>query len=223
MPDGNATDEIESLLPALAPGMFVQIDSEDNKFKYMAYLVGVDENRTLITQLPTAKQLNRLDLIYEDLLPVHHKVVMRLVQEGIVYAFRTEVLGLMYKPSRLLFTSYPTDIQTRVLRKDHRYPCTLPATIKGLDGFLTNVSHGGCQFQFPLTENAVGTLTPSDDKLALTIRFPYDSNASGLNVTIKSVREEKELGVVGLAIEGDSSAIDKYMDSLQLEALAGFL
>ena len=71
------TAPLESLVH-LDIGSMVQITSKDGSLQYMAQLVGVDNKKTIITNMPSAKQLNKDSVVEGDVFIVGHPLVMRV-------------------------------------------------------------------------------------------------------------------------------------------------
>jgi c-di-GMP-binding flagellar brake protein YcgR len=80
----------------------------------------------------------------------------RLIHEGVIYTFSTEVLALMNFPAQLIFLKYPLKIDVVQLRKDRRYKVNVPAVFhNNTQNFLVKVSTvkdismQGCHISIP--------------------------------------------------------------------------
>jgi c-di-GMP-binding flagellar brake protein YcgR len=80
----------------------------------------------------------------------------RLLHEGVIYTFNTEVLAAMTSPAPLIFLKYPARIESVQLRRDRRYRVNLPAVLQdNTQNFLikvssvTDISMQGCRVSIP--------------------------------------------------------------------------
>jgi c-di-GMP-binding flagellar brake protein YcgR len=105
----------------------------------------------------------------------HNQVIVRYVHKGAVYGFRCTLLGLMNEPFRLIFLSYPDNIEVIKLRKNDRIPCMMPASVKlngvTFKGLVRDLSMEGCGMAFSTTsEDRLSELSlPIEAALSLQI------------------------------------------------------
>ncbi|MEE8057542.1 MAG: PilZ domain-containing protein [Pseudomonadales bacterium] len=224
-----ATDiKREELAAKLDIGTTVHINNEDNTVKYSAYLVGYDHG-TLITSLPTTKQLNKENISYDKLFVAQQPLIIRLIVNGVIYAFKSPIMAIHLEPCQLLLNSLPEKIQTKPLRQAVRYPCVLQAGFLIGDtkyrGAVTNISNQGCLFRMKTIANitSIKAMKENDNTSNLEIQFPFDQGMELLDVKVKSILEDGENLLLGMALTGDINVVEKYIESMQLEELTEFL
>jgi len=128
-----------------------------NDTRLSVTLIGIDKYKAIllkITSLP-------MNVDFCDF-KVGSLCVVRILLEGtngVCAAFRTEVISSLTFPSRILFISYPKELQYRRLRFSRRIDIHLPANlvtkdkktneeIVNIKGFINNISANGCRFEF---------------------------------------------------------------------------
>ncbi len=225
-------DNVKKLnkLPSIESGAVIQVSDSSGGLKYVSRFVGID-GAVVITRLPAVSQINPSaanaeDLTFRDTFHKKRTLVMRLISKGQVYAFETEVIDLFLQGSKLLMSSYPKLVQSRMLRKEPRYPCTLPATLKigelTTTGVLVNFSLGGGLFQ--LTEEVDATVLrqakADDQALELQLQLPFDEQPEKLSGKLMSAPSPE--GQVGVAFDSGTETIQRYITSLKLDTISGY-
>jgi hypothetical protein len=204
-------------------GTSVQVSSTDKKIQYSTVLLGADRGNTIITRLPSAKLLGLEQAIYDDLFFSGKVFIFRMILNGVVHAFKTATIASYHKPSRLLITEHPAEVQTRELRKEKRYPCTLPIKFNdpSIEGLIANISTGGCQIVLSKTtapEN-IEALQNITEEISLDITYPNNDNISTQQAEIKSIKNSAKQCILGIAFSGNMTAAEQYINSLQLEEI----
>lgn len=212
----------------LAIGSVVQTSSQTQDNQFIVNLVGIEQGKAVITTLPATHNLPE-HASYETLFTKGMVLEMRIIHHGTIIAFESGVLAIEQGYSQLLITSYPEMVETRRLRKDTRFPCTLSTDIMlGVThtyGVIINISNGGCLL------NLAGDIDPQiieeakklEQPFELEVFFPFSDNSVTLMAVAKSVTILSERKVeVGLAFSQEYEVIRKYLDSLQLESVAPF-
>ena len=212
-----------AMLAKLSLGALVQVSSPDGSLKYLTRLIGVDGSKTLITALPTPKQLKKetVSVVYDNLFFPDKVFVMRLIAQGSVFAFESIVTAVNYTGCKLLLTSFPKNIQSQTLRQDARFPCTFSAQCQleeiVFDGVLVDISNGGCQLHFDPEQFNIELDKLKNQHLTLTVHFTHEDNSSSLDATIMSVQKiENHDVVLGLAFVQTQKVVSDYINSLQL-------
>lgn len=210
-------------------GSVIQVSSDNNAQKYMTHLVGIDGEKTIISGLPSLKQINREGAVYEDVFFPSKKLIMRVVAGGVVYAFQTSITNIYHDgQSRLLLSSYPEVIQQRNLRNETRYPCTLPADLLfenfAFKSVINNISQGGCQLLVFPADSIKELLRAKADteQVAIDIHFPLEDKPEKLKARIRSLEIEEGLYKLGVAFEGEKESVKRFMDALHLESIEAF-
>ncbi len=221
----------EELISKVAIGSAIHVIGENGNLKYRANVVGY-EGGVLLTSLPSAKQLQKDDVAYGELFPDNVQLVMRLIVNGVIYAFKSEVRAINLKSCKLLLSSLPKNIQIRKLRQGVRYPCMLQAGLligeTKYRGVLLNISEGGCLFRMKASVKieSIKGLIEKKVTSSLNVRFPFEEKSSSFYVIMKSIKEEPSgdllLGI-SYAEKEATDVIKKYLDFMQLEELSDYL
>jgi len=226
MPDNKTLEK----LPPIESGAVIQISDVNGVMKYVTRLVGVDGG-VIISRLPSVSQLKKSGmgsdlLIYRDTFFTKRKLVMRLISNGHIYAFETDVMDLFLQGGQLLMSSYPKLVQCRMLRKEPRYPCTLPATVtvgeSSFSGVMINFSQSGGLFQRTEEIDQAVLLQAKDDDLdiSLSLQLPFDDNPAQLKGKLMAVSgNDKQIGLS--FVEGEE-VIQRYITSLKLDSISEY-
>ncbi len=228
----NLTLDPLSLLPI---GSIVQVSSPDNKsLKFLTRLIGIDNNKTIITEMPTTRQLQRPGKIAEDLFYSDRTLVMRVLAEGVIYAFKSPIVHTYHGLSRLLVTAYPEQIQRRKLRKETRFPCTIPADLlwqgERYSGALSNISHSGCQLLLPDNPNIQvnyktlrDTGEAGEKQVKMEIQFPFTDKPNLLDVIVRSTSRQADGCIaMGTLFNGDTDAVKIFLEPLHLNSIESY-
>lgn len=217
-------------LPVIDSGTVVQVNDSGGGIKYVSRFVGMD-SQVIITRLPPVSQLNKSgmgteDLTYRDTFHKKRKLIMRMIVNGQIFAFETEVIDLMLQGSKLLITTYPKAIQSRLLRKEPRYPCTLPTVLttgeESLEGVLINLSSSGGLLQLtgePELES-LQALKSEQGEVSLNVTMPFDEQPVAIKAKVMSLAAPEYQ--VGLAFVDGKEAIQKYITTLKLDSIGDF-
>ena len=123
-------------------GIKLLIDFDDLVVPFHSTLVGIEDGKYLILKAPGP--IGRID---HDLFKVENLIVKSLYK-GTVYAFRSKVINIVSKPSKLMFIEYPREIEHHELRSHKRFKCNIAirsvADKKEKNGVIKNISKGGC-------------------------------------------------------------------------------
>jgi len=222
----------ERLISKVEIGTAIHVNSESGSFKYRANLVGYNHGM-LLTSLPSEKQLDLKDVNYPVLFAQGTSTVMRLIIDGVIYAFKSEIQDIHQRASKILVSQLPETIQMRRLREGVRYPCVLQANFllgeTKYRGVLTNISEGGCLLSMKsgsYTE-AIKTEMKNDKSTSLDVRFPFEEKDCTFDVKVKSVGGTSDsnllIGISFISEEKELDVIRKYLDFMQLEELSEYL
>jgi c-di-GMP-binding flagellar brake protein YcgR len=196
-------------------GMPLQLRFEGLSDSYKSTLVGMERAQYLICSVP------RIPGIWVKL---HRKdrTIVRYVHKGVVYGFKSTLLGIVDEPFRLLLLSYPQDIETVRLRQYDRLPCLIPATAKLRDaqfgGAILDISLGGCCFAFsPSSEDEVSQVQPGDE-IALSAQMPGVPRDLTIRMTVGSIRRQNSRISIGGSfkdLENDAlTAVENYVGTM---------
>lgn len=223
-------DNLAEGLPVIDSGTVVQVNDAGGGIKYVSRFIGMD-SQVLITRLPPVSQLNKSgmgteDLTYRDTFYKKRKLVMRMITNGQIFAFETEVIDLMLQGSKLLITTYPKMVQSRLLRKEPRYPCTLPTTLNGgelaLEGVLLNLSSSGGLLQLTGEPDCdpLQPLKAEQSEIDLQVQMPFDEQPVEIKARLMSVSGSDFQ--VGLEFVDGTEIIQKYITTLKLDSISDF-
>jgi hypothetical protein len=149
---------------------------------------------------------------------------MRLVFNGVVYAFESAVIGLFHKEGNILLSSFPKSIHQRVLRKESRYACTLlckfDVAAQQVEGVITNISLSGCQLLINnrKDESLLKPLENSGATVVFNVFFPYEDGEQIVQGEVKSIKNgDNQSLILGIFFLGDTAVVKRYFDVLHLE------
>ncbi len=120
--------------------MHIQLGGD---IQFKSVLVGIDAQESIILRSPASAQIR--SELYEG-----RPIIVKCVQSGSVYGFRSKVLCNVLHPNvRMLVISYPSKIESVNLRKHPRICCYLPVEISTEEarhsGIIIDLSMGGCR------------------------------------------------------------------------------
>lgn len=210
----------------LQPGSMVTMESEDDECHFKVYLVGIDNQHSIITTLPTPAALPA-NASYESIFHEGRIFELKTIHDGHVVAFETAPKGFF--ETRLFIGTFPEMIETRQLRRDTRFPCALSCDIRFANklsyGAITNISNGGCQLTVKgdAESEFIADALTSKQPIDLEVFFPYAENAMVLSVDVKSAHREVDGDwKVGAEFTQAFESVRLYLESLQLDGIAPF-
>ena len=142
--------------------------------RFKTDFVGMERGRYLIVRLPRIPGVR--EQLYDE-----KPVKVRYIHEGNVYGFESLVVSILATPFRLLFLTYPKNIETLNLRQCPRVDCYLPVAV-GLsdnryDGLVLNLSCGGCQVVVETKDKVALPKIAVDEDITLEFKmFASDKN-----------------------------------------------
>ncbi len=125
-------------------GIKLLIDFDGLAVPFRSTLVGIEPGKYLILKAP-----GPIGNIDHDFFKVEELIVKSLYK-GTIYAFRSNVINIVAKPSKLIFIEYPQRIEHHELRRHKRFKCNIATqTEVNKDengGTIKNISKGGCLY-----------------------------------------------------------------------------
>ena len=104
----------------------------------------------------------------------------KLLYEGTVYTFNSEVLSVLTSPAQLIFLKYPSNIEVVQLRRDKRFRANLPAVFKNnTQNFiirqvtLTDISMQGCRIRLPEGTKHPDFMVDDICKVSFIVMYKY--------------------------------------------------
>ena len=126
----------------LGDRMLLKVDAIEGFLK--TDLVGMVDNQYLIVDMPKGGPAVK-NKFFEG-----NMVLVRYLHNGAIFAFQSYVLGVVDKPVRLVFLSFPAIVSRQELRREQRVECYLNAAIEMdggvLNGAVLDISPSGCRF-----------------------------------------------------------------------------
>jgi c-di-GMP-binding flagellar brake protein YcgR len=131
----------ESLL--IPSGTQVQLEIDGIPAKLRSHSVGCLPEGCLIFRYPT---MTHPGAIAHKLFK-GNKISLQYMDKGNVFTFRTELLGFITEPVKLIFLAYPSEITRQNLRNVARTSCSLIAEVdvngEKFEGIITDISETG--------------------------------------------------------------------------------
>ncbi|WP_299201094.1 PilZ domain-containing protein [uncultured Amphritea sp.] len=214
--------------PAIEQGCVIQVSDTVSGIKYISRFFGI-EGKVLVTRLPAVSQLKKSgmgtdELTYRDTFTKKRKLVMRMISHGRVYAFETEVVDLFLLGGRLLMSTYPKKIQSRMLRKEPRYPCAIPSELVigevTISGIMINFSTSGGLLKLTKEQDPelLQQARSEQQECILKLQLPFDEQPSEVHCRVMSLSVPDQQS--GLAFTADRDVILRYITALKLESIS---
>jgi c-di-GMP-binding flagellar brake protein YcgR len=120
--------------------IFVELSG---RLSFDTHVIGFETGSYIIV-----KQVNSRS---DSEISAHSTCNAKLIHDGIIYTFSTEVLAALTSPASLIFLKYPARIDVVQLRRDRRYSVNLPAVFQNNTqkfmikvSAVTDISMQGC-------------------------------------------------------------------------------
>ncbi|VAX24399.1 hypothetical protein MNBD_NITROSPINAE03-1030 [hydrothermal vent metagenome] len=144
--------------------------------------------------------------------------LIRFLEKGSVYGFKTSVIKTYSKPSSVCVIEYPASIKTVNLRKSRRITTLLPATIEtengSFAGAFIDLSEGGGLFStLAMEHEAIKT----GAECFVSVTLPSGEKVEKLRSHLCSVKKREGKTLVGLCFdhngESPSLTLQSYYDT----------
>lgn len=182
------------VLPGLSLGNLLQLQF-DGLGSSRSTLVGLEPGKFLIVNTPPIADIG------SKLFMKNHGIV-RYLSSGNIYAFRCTLLGIIKEPFRLSILSYPESIENMNLRKHERISCILDATVSHCEklygGFVTDLSIGGCSFDFNKSDLTAFPELKITDALLVSLQLKQKGELSEIHSIVRSMKRDKDTLSLGL-------------------------
>jgi c-di-GMP-binding flagellar brake protein YcgR len=164
------------------PGTPTVLEVRDyQKAKYTSHVRGCRGGQFLILDHPLR---DGRPIALADATPC----IVRLIHDGEIIGFRTEIMSVVRNPAPLIFLRYPENFEKTQLRKHARYPVAIE-TILSKDKLkgrvngqprtkMLNLSAGGCMIESPAPMDL-------DSFLYLTVFLPEQDRVDDLEAEVK--------------------------------------
>lgn len=178
-------------------GIKLLIDFDGLAASFQSTLVGIEHGKYLLLKAPGP--FGRID---HDLFKVEDLIIKSLYK-GTVYAFRSKLMSIISKPSKLMFIEYPLQIEHHELRSHKRFKCSIVTETdvnkRERGGVIENISKGGCLCiveTFSTDKNFTDDLL--NDTIPFRCHFPGSKGEVSFRGEIKNTRKESDEIVIGI-------------------------
>ena len=173
-------------------GSEVLFQLEGSKERLKAVLVGMEPQKFIILNIPSAPALKEMISIGSDM-------IIRYVFTGNVFAFKATVIGVISEPFPLTFISYPKSIEILNLRSEKRVECNIPATVyvnhKRTEGVIVDISFNGVRIACEILENMSIEI---DNEVFVEFPLPGLKGEHNFFGKIKNIAKEKKKASLGI-------------------------
>lgn len=130
---------------AMELGTHLHFELEGVPTRLRSVLIGMEHNEYLVVKAPKTKLINGIG----NRMSAGAGIVVRYVHQGSVFAFSSQLLGVIKNPVELMFIKMPDAVEEHQIRSAERIDCYLPATIdvdkQNVSGTIIDISRTGCQ------------------------------------------------------------------------------
>lgn len=225
IPTLDSSSQPQLKLTYLRPGDMIDVEfSAATKVRTKLQLVGFDTGNYLLLKQPNP----RTDGSYADVLFEGNPVIVRLVLEGETgecIAFKTNIRAVSNIPFRLLYLSYPKQVENRALRAQKRVSTHIPVDVtadnsqastkkKLASGVIVDISSAGCRILFK-AQSQSGNVTHMNIKI--NIGSGSQKDLLTLSGQIMNQRKERGMISVGVRFTDDETHISNVFDHLLID------
>ncbi|MDL2316558.1 flagellar brake protein [Desulfovibrio sp. OttesenSCG-928-A18] len=174
--------------------------------------LGTSHYDFLILRLPSVPGL------VKKLIP-DTRVEVRYLANAAVTTFLTEIITYSFKPTLLLYTTYPDRMSILETRRYQRISCSLPASLfsqhgEGV-GVLHDLSSGGCRVDVDLKGQSDLRRLKAGESLILQTVLSPQGKVSRVACVVRSTETSGSRLALGLAFDHNdvsfNNALDGYM------------
>lgn len=178
-------------------GIRLLIDFDNLDVSFRSTLVGIEHGKYLLIKAPSPfSQKDQDRFKVEDL-------IIKTLYKGTIYAFRSKLMAIIDKPSRLMFIEYPFKIEHHELRSHKRFKCSIVTQTQVMEkergGVIENISEGGCLCvleTFPSDRDLAGNLVT--DTIHFRCRFPGAQGEISFLGEIRNAKKKADEVAVGI-------------------------
>jgi c-di-GMP-binding flagellar brake protein YcgR len=201
-------------LPGIYLGTLLQLQFE-GLGSSRSTLIGMEPGKFLVVNTPPIADIG------SKLFMKNHGIV-RYLSSGNVYAFRCTLLGIIKEPFRMSILSYPDSIENINLRKYERISCILDATIshqeKSFEGIVTDLSIGGCSFDFNKSDLTAFPEIKITDEVSVSMQLKQKGEIRKMQSVVRSMKKDKDTLSLGLQFVPADNAEEKDRAEKELTA-----
>ena len=172
-------------------GAKLHISVDGTATKHEAVLVGIRNDEYMIVKMP------------EKVFYIGHKLVVRYIHKGRIYAFKAEVLANIFEPDLLVFIKIPKEIMDKNLRSHSRSSCSLPVYVEVgihmLQAVVSDISPKGAMI---IVDKVVSKIKEgrlrAGDEMQVSIQFAGSETIHNVDAAIRNVGTEKHVYRIGV-------------------------
>ena len=208
--------ELHNYLP-ISVGTEILVDIVDLKIRLKSELVGIEDEEYLLIKLSHQEP----DGGFDDDTITKSPIVIKYAYRGSVYGFKAAVLNIISNPARLVFISYPKEIEEHNVRASSRFDCVLPAEgiFEGTSTelIITDISTNGCRCvimtALVLNKKKLHEVLNMDSAMELDLQFPGMKEKLRLSGVIKNINKDSEEIMCGVKFEKMSKKTQKNLEN----------
>jgi c-di-GMP-binding flagellar brake protein YcgR len=194
-------------------GANVHVSKVFEREKLSGRIVGLSEYKYLILEIP-------LVIGHRARYTPGSTVIVKLVREGTVYGFYSEVLQLHYDPAPVMYLKYPGEVESFEFRSAKRFICNVPARMYNDNAhyycLINDISAGGCNLTVQQSSLKGDEHIDAGEDVKLLLNL-YGLGELELDCHVRSVK--KSGGGLSYGVQFDENGksyalISKYLDIL---------
>jgi c-di-GMP-binding flagellar brake protein YcgR len=209
---------MEKLKVFVVAGTHIQVEVEGLEERFKSEVVGIDGESYLIIKTPAALSAG---LARSHLAP-GNEVVVRYLYRGTVWGFRSSILQSLVGRFRVVFITYPTEVENYDLRAAERIDARIPAAVSCRDrtvgGMILDLSVTGARLVYK-----TGGENPPKPELEETVRisahFAGAADSCAIEAVVRNRSEDATRIVLGLEFRNLEPAtteqIDRYIRDVE--------
>lgn len=206
-------------LANLQPGSPLFLDVPGLAVRLNSLLVGMCPKKFILVTVPRQPEATP-QTIY-PLLYQGNTVTCYAMLPGSAAAFKSHIIRFIMSPFPLIFLSFPPELQLVNVRKHARVRCLFDGVLRlgqtELRGMITDLSHGGCSFTFPLNGQPTGI--KSETPVELECGQLGAVGKQTLNASVRSTSGKEKIGRLGLRFESVPPELGASLERFILDAL----
>jgi c-di-GMP-binding flagellar brake protein YcgR len=183
---------------SISCGTQVIFELENISLRFNSVVVGCSINEYVLIKIPRSVSMS----LIMPKLAKGNRIVVRFLDDGRVYGFEANILGVMTSPVRFIIISYPKIVSQHELRRKQRYHCIIPGKIeKGSDqipAIMVDISNEGCGITIKAHASPVRPEFKIDEAVTFHFVLPGSEKNLLLSGNIKNLNQdnmETSLGI----------------------------
>lgn len=194
------------------------------EIRFKSILIGMKTDEYLIVKTPLMPPDKSFGINTKVI--KGNELIIRYIHEGVIFGFRSKIIGRISDPKRLIFVEYPSVVERHELRSQKRVECILPVEIlcgnAKNQGTIVDLSIGGCccSVKQAVVGKEVGL--KAGDAVNIMAQFPGVEGQKEMSGIVKNVKgniDELLLGIVFDDLDvGISEIVNEYISAVDNES-----